>query len=95
MTCLNLTVTWTTYSLTVGGDSSESSTDAENSKTTSSWKREGRISCTTETGTKESGINMKIYILMTKEIVLYDNSNVKKEKERIILGNSCFPLWAW
>lgn len=36
MSLLNLTVTYTTYSLTVGGDSSESSEDAENSKATSS-----------------------------------------------------------
>lgn len=72
MSLLNLTVTYTTYSLTVGGDSSESSEDAENSKATSSWERERRISCTTETGTKKSGTHIKVYIVMMKEIVPSD-----------------------
>lgn len=78
MSFLNLIVIYTIYSLTVGGDSSESSTDASNSKATSSWERERRISCTTETGTKESGTHIKVYILIVKEIVPADHSNVKK-----------------
>lgn len=83
MSLLNLTVTYTTYSLTVGGDSSESSEDAENSKATSSWERERRISCTTETGTKKSGTHIKVYIVMMKEIVPSDHSSVKRKIFRI------------
>lgn len=66
MSLLNLTVTYTTYSLTVGGGSSESSEDAENSKGNRVEKRERRISCTTETGTK-SGTHIKVYIVMIEK----------------------------
>lgn len=48
------------------------------------WKRERRIFCIVEIGIKELGIYIKVYIFMMKEIIFFDNLNVKKENFRIV-----------